>query len=91
MKPRSAYGRVAPLFRDLERGVRETEDERLAKLRYPPTGDPERWVHDGPEPSSRARNWDGRTVAEHEHVASAPGDTCTPCGFPWWPDAEAGA
>jgi hypothetical protein len=85
------YGRVAPLFRDLERGLRETEDERLAKLRYPPTGDPAVWVRTGPDATSLARNWDGLRMRDHEHVAGAPGADCGACGFPWWPDAQDGA
>ena len=83
------YAKVIPLWRDLDRtsGVRETEDERLMKLRYPPTGDPEAWVRFGPDPQSRPRNWAGRNIRDHQHTAGEPGADCRVCGFPWWPQA----
>lgn len=86
----SGYAKVIPLFRDLDKR-RTTEDERLASLRYPPTGDPAVWVRNGPDATSRTRNWDGRRLRDHEHVAGAPGADCGVCGFPWWPDTQDGA
>lgn len=83
-KTPNRYAKVIPLYRSL--GERETEDERLRRLRYPPTGDPEVWVRKGPDARSRARNWHGRDIAEHQHTADQPGADCSVCGFPWWPD-----
>jgi hypothetical protein len=83
------YGRVIPLFRDLDKS--NTDHEQLMKLRYPPTGDPLAWVHHGPDTQSQAREWHGRVMADHLHTADQPGGNCRACGFPWWPDTEAGA
>lgn len=85
-KPPDRYAKVIPLYRSL--GQRETEDERFRRLRYPPSGDVVLWVQNGPESTrSRARNWHGRDIAEHEHTAGQAGADCTVCGFPWWPDS----
>jgi len=80
----SRYAQIIPLFRPLDRHA--TEDELLMKARFPPSGDPERWVREGPEgAASQARNWDAKRIAEHHHVAQEPGARCDTCQFPWWP------
>ena len=84
------YAKIVPLYRSLNQrpGGRETEDERLRRLRYPPNGDPAEWVRNGPDgEQSRARNWHGQLIRGHEHRAAEPGLDCLTCGFPWWPDS----